>query len=256
MPPKTPVKHGASPESPTAAAAAAVSKAAAAVPASQPKAKADPTAIYFFVPNLIGYARIIFALWSFVVAFDNPNLFLVLYTLSFVLDAADGWAARLLDQCSSFGAILDMFTDRAATSAVIVVISHVVQPTTPTHVFIAALLVFLDVASHFTRMYGSMFSGKQSHKDTSDSIFTLLRIYYSNRNFMGALCVGQEFFYILYYARFFFTDAPAADVINASLYLAAPLCLLKQIVNVQQLADAMYHIAVHDAEIRAARKTK
>jgi CDP-diacylglycerol--inositol 3-phosphatidyltransferase len=245
MPPKTP-KRDASPASPDLAAA----KPVLAVKT------ADPSSIYFFVPNLIGYVRILFALWSFAVAFDSPNLFLILYTLSFVLDAADGWAARLLDQCSSFGAILDMFTDRAATSAVIVVISHVVKPISTTQVFVAAFLVFLDIASHFTRMYGSMFSGKQSHKDTSDSIFSLLRVYYSNRNFMGALCVGQEFFYILYYAQHFFSASPAGDLISLSLYLAAPLCFLKQVVNVQQLVDAMYHIAVHDAEIRASRQKK
>jgi CDP-diacylglycerol--inositol 3-phosphatidyltransferase len=218
--------------------------------------KSSPTSIYFFVPNLIGYARIIFALWSFAIAFDDPNTFLVLYTLSFVLDAADGWAARLLDQCSSFGAILDMFTDRAATSAVIVVISHVVQPISHMQVFVAALLVFLDISSHFTRMYASMFSGKVSHKDTSDSIFSLLRLYYGNRNFMGALCVGQEFFYILYYAQHFFASSSAGHFILYGLYLAGPLCLLKQVVNVQQLVDAMYHIAVHDAELRASKAKK
>ena len=218
--------------------------------------KTDPSSIYFFVPNIIGYLRIIFALWSFWIAFDSPNLFLVLYTLSFVLDAADGWAARLLDQCSAFGAILDMFTDRAATSAVIVVISHVVKPISPIQVFVAALLVFLDVASHFTRMYASMFTGKQSHKDTSDSIFSLLAVYYSNRKFMGALCVGQEFFYILYYAQYFFASSAAGGLISASLYIAAPLCILKQVVNVQQLVDAMYHIAEYDAETRASRQKK
>ena len=40
--------------------------------------------VYFFVPNLIGYARVVMALWSFIIAYDKPELFLVLYTTSFV----------------------------------------------------------------------------------------------------------------------------------------------------------------------------
>eukprot|EP00331_Platyophrya_macrostoma_P020430 CAMPEP_0176474498 /NCGR_PEP_ID=MMETSP0127-20121128/43025_1 /TAXON_ID=938130 /ORGANISM="Platyophrya macrostoma, Strain WH" /LENGTH=223 /DNA_ID=CAMNT_0017869871 /DNA_START=40 /DNA_END=711 /DNA_ORIENTATION=- len=216
--------------------------------------KATTRDIYVFVPNLIGYARIVMALAAFVVAFDYPAAFLVLYSMSFVLDAADGWAARKLGQSSNFGAILDMFTDRAATSAVIVVISHVVTPVARWQVLAGALLVFLDVASHFVRMYASLFGGKTSHKDTSGSIFTLLTLYYSNRNVMGAFCVGQEFAYILYYANFFYGSE--SNAILYALYISVPLCLLKQVVNVQQLLDAMYHIAVQDAELRNSNKKK
>jgi hypothetical protein len=37
------------------------------------------------------------------------------YWLSYFLDAFDGYAARLLDQGTKFGALLDMVTDRFAT---------------------------------------------------------------------------------------------------------------------------------------------
>lgn len=223
-------------------------------PLTKTMAKVTTRDIYFFVPNLIGYARIALALASYVLAFEYPEWFLTFYSLSFVLDAADGWAARKLGQSSSFGAILDMFTDRAATSAAIVVISHVVQPITRTQVLIGASLVFLDVASHFVRMYASMFTGKTSHKDTSDSIFSLLGLYYSNRKVMGAFCVGQEFFYILFYAYYFYSSSAAGTALWASLCVCAPLCFLKQVVNVQQLLDAMYHIAEHDVAQRNTAK--
>lgn len=214
-------------------------------------AKIDPTPIYFFYPNLIGYARIILAFAAFAVGFDCPLTFLICYTLSFVLDAADGWAARKCNQSTMFGTILDMFTDRAATTAVIVVISHVIQ-CGRIGVLIAATLAFLDVASHFTRMYVMSQLQKLSHKDTADSIFTLLRHYYSNRIVMGALCVGQELSYILGYAYFFYSDVPTVGAaLYALLVVMVPLCFLKQVVNVQQLLDAMYHLAVRDAEIRA-----
>lgn len=98
-------------------------------------------------------------------------LFLFLYTTSFVLDAADGMAARALNQCSHFGAILDMLTDRASTGGLVVVLDKVVQPMPYGYTFILATFVFLDVASHFCRMYATLFVRKESHKDVSDSIF-------------------------------------------------------------------------------------
>merc|ERR1711916_318952 len=52
--------------------------------------------VFLYVPNLIGYARIVGMLASFCFAFDRPWLFLGCYWLSFMLDAADGYAARLL----------------------------------------------------------------------------------------------------------------------------------------------------------------
>lgn len=127
--------------------------------------------IAIFVPNLIGYARIALSITSFYVAQDYPLLFLFLYTTSFVLDAADGMAARALNQCSHFGAILDMLTDRASTGGLVVVLDKVIQPMPYIYTFILATFVFLDVASHFCRMYATLFVRKESHKDVSDSIF-------------------------------------------------------------------------------------
>lgn len=223
----------------------------------------SPLPIYFFVPNLIGYSRIFLAFLAFAFAFDSPLLFIGAYTISFVLDAADGMAARAFNQCTQFGTILDMFTDRAATAGLLVVVSHTVVGTAggdglsiigsdfskKVAVLLAAGLVFLDVASHFVRMYVSSILSK-GHKDTSSSIFSLLALYYNNRKVMGAFCVGQEIAYILCYALCFY----AHDYLWYGMYVCAPLCLLKQIVNVQQLLDAMYHVAVLDAESRGKRK--
>ena len=212
-----------------------------------------PVDVTLFVPNIIGYFRIVAAIASFYVAFDYPAWCLGLYTASFIFDAVDGWAARKLNQCSSFGAILDMFSDRAATAALIVIVSHVLGPLTALEAFAASMLVFLDVASHFARMYMSMFLGKGSHKDTDDSIFSLLGLYYSSKPFMGVLCVGQEFCYILLYANKFY-GAEHTWIYGALLATVVP-CLLKQIVNVQQLVDAMWHIAENDA-MEINKKTK
>ncbi|KPA74076.1 CDP-diacylglycerol--inositol 3-phosphatidyltransferase [Leptomonas pyrrhocoris] len=216
------------------------------------KVTAKPSKVFFFVPNLIGYARMMCSIVSYLVARDYPALALVLYTASFVLDAADGMAARALDQCSHFGAILDMLTDRASTAGFLVVLDGVMQPMPYRYTFVLSSLLFLDVASHFCRMYASLFIKKESHKDVSDSIFSLLRIYYSNRRVMGVFCIGQEFAYIFLYA---WTSYKSVAVLNSVLWAAfvacAVPCFLKQIVNLQQLIDGLYHIACVDAVERS-----
>ncbi|KAL7710453.1 CDP-diacylglycerol--inositol 3-phosphatidyltransferase [Lotmaria passim] len=216
------------------------------------KVNAAPSKVFFFVPNLIGYLRMACSIVSYLVARDYPALCLVLYTVSFILDAADGMAARALDQCSHFGAILDMLTDRASTAGFLVVLDGVMQPMPYRYTFALSSLVFLDVASHFCRMYASLFIKKESHKDVSNSIFTLLRIYYSNRRVMGVFCIGQEFAYIFLYAWACYRNVA---VLGSAMWIAfvtcAVPCFLKQVVNVQQLVDGLYHIACVDAVERS-----
>lgn len=84
--------------------------------------------VFLFVPNLIGmrlsatlwssaemtigYTRIILAGASLHFMSYHPNYCTVLYCISCLLDAVDGYAARALGQASKFGAVLDMVTDR------------------------------------------------------------------------------------------------------------------------------------------------
>ena len=220
-------------------------------------------AVYVFVPNLIGYLRIATAVWAFWIARTDPMLTLGLYITSFVLDAADGMAARALDQCSRFGAILDMIIDRAATSAFLVM---VVAVGGPQFAFPVALTIGLDIVSHFARMYTQSVLGASSHKDTSTCHYWFLSKYYSSRTFMGTFCVGQEGFYLwLYWALF---QPELAAPLKQFDVLAVPepqkffgLALLalwagKQLANVQQLLDAMQHLADVDVKDRAAAKAK
>jgi phosphatidylglycerophosphate synthase len=53
--------------------------------------------VIFFVPNIIGYVRIISGVAAFAFTRD-PAIFAGLYTLSQGLDALDGVFARALDQ--------------------------------------------------------------------------------------------------------------------------------------------------------------
>lgn len=79
--------------------------------------------VYLWIPNLIGYGRIVFAFLAFRVAFTQPLLFCAYYALSQLLDAFDGWAARVFSQSSQFGAVLDMVTDRFSTMILCAILS-------------------------------------------------------------------------------------------------------------------------------------
>ncbi|XP_021286126.1 CDP-diacylglycerol--inositol 3-phosphatidyltransferase 1 isoform X2 [Herrania umbratica] len=76
--------------------------------ANKPKPRSRQLSVYLYIPNIIGYIRILLNCYAFARCFSSKRLFAVLYFLSFVCDALDGWCARKFNQASTFGAVLDM----------------------------------------------------------------------------------------------------------------------------------------------------
>ncbi|GMN62225.1 hypothetical protein TIFTF001_031316 [Ficus carica] len=148
--------------------------------------------VYLYIPNIIGYMRVLINCVAFALCFSNKRLFSVLYIFSFVCDGIDGWCARKFNQVSTFGAVLDMITDRISTACLLVILSQVYRPGL---VFLS--LLALDIASHWLQMYSTFLSGKVSHKDVKDSTSWLFKLYYGNRMFMAYCCVACEVLYIL-----------------------------------------------------------
>ena len=70
--------------------------------------------VFLFVPNIIGYVRIVLMIiaFYFMTNADHYLLTVTCYMLSQLLDAFDGHAARMLGQTSKLGAMLDQLTDR------------------------------------------------------------------------------------------------------------------------------------------------
>ncbi|CAA0823654.1 Probable CDP-diacylglycerol--inositol 3-phosphatidyltransferase 2 [Striga hermonthica] len=213
------------------------------------KSRPSTLAVYLYVPNVIGYARIIMNCFAFAICFENKRLFSILYFISFVFDALDGWFARKLNQVSTFGAVLDMVTDRISTACLLVILSQVYRPG-----FIFLSLLALDIASHWLQMYSSFLVGKSSHKDVKDSTSWLFRLYYGNRKFMGYCCVSCEVLYIVLFLLGKNQPENISEVlVNAAMqsWLYFPLLSLtligwaiKQLVNVIQIktaADACIH---------------
>ena len=161
--------------------------------------------VFVYVPNLIGYARVVLASIALAYAFDDVPFALGAYFLSFVCDELDGRFARMFDQCSEFGKLLDMVTDRLATAGLLMVLGTKF----PTWFFTCLALLLLDIASHWLQMYTSVLASRKSHKEVGSNANIILRLYYTNRIFMGVCCVSAE---VLYLCALALSDAKAASV--------------------------------------------
>ncbi|XP_029650920.1 CDP-diacylglycerol--inositol 3-phosphatidyltransferase isoform X1 [Octopus sinensis] len=67
-------------------------------------------AVIFYVPNIIGYVRLLLLFVAFL-WYQNPFWFLLVYSFSAILDGIDGYMARKLNQVSEFGSLLDVVVD-------------------------------------------------------------------------------------------------------------------------------------------------
>mmetsp|Transcript_7775 Transcript_7775/g.14120 ORF Transcript_7775/g.14120 Transcript_7775/m.14120 type:complete len:256 (+) Transcript_7775:69-836(+) len=185
--------------------------------------------IYFHVPNVIGYFRILIGALAFAYS-NNVARFSILYAISFVLDAADGYAARILSQSSEFGALLDMITDRVGTFSLLVMIlqlfisqhstlSSLISssaatinaiprwrepivklsdsfPLSLTFIFLIISLIVLDGISHWMQMLAGVALRSDSHKKATESM--LVRWYYW-RPVLTIVCILNELFLLMIY---------------------------------------------------------
>ncbi|KAG9148158.1 hypothetical protein Leryth_014076 [Lithospermum erythrorhizon] len=213
-------------------------------------AKDELLSVYLYIPN-IGYIRILMNCYAFAICFHDKLLFSLLYFVSFVCDALDGYFARKFNQVSTFGAVLDMVTDRISTACLLVILSQVYRPGLT---FLS--LLALDIGSHWLQMYSTFLVGKVSHKDVKDSSSWLFRLYYGNRIFMCYCCVSCEVLYILLFFLANKQEEVLTDVVmhamRGSLFYSTLLAItlvgwtIKQIVNVIQMKTAADACVLYD----------
>ncbi|CAK9139593.1 unnamed protein product [Ilex paraguariensis] len=156
-----------------------------------------------------------------------------------------------LGSVSTFGAVLDMVTDRISTAGLLVILSQVYRPG-----FTFLSLLALDIASHWLQMYSTFLVGKSTHKDVKDSTNWLFKAYYGNRIFMGYCCIACE---VLYLTLFLLAKNQTESMTNVlmdaakqSLVYSTLLALLlfgwaiKQIVNIIQMKTAADACVLYD----------
>lgn len=208
------------------------------------KQKTTVQDVFRFIPNLIGYVRVFTAIISFLTMKNHPVWTLVIYGISGFLDAFDGYAARKFDQGTRFGAVLDMVTDRCATSSLICYLCVIY----PQYCVVWQLLVSLDLSSHYMHMYAMLSSGSASHKNVGEKS-KLLNLYYTNRTVLFFVCLVNELFYMatyLHYYNFFWMGTFLG-------WVSAPIWLFKQIANLVQLKNAALILAEKDALERSTK---
>ncbi|KAG2224172.1 hypothetical protein INT45_001290 [Circinella minor] len=193
--------------------------------------------VFLFVPNLIASLSLYYMKW-------HPKVCVTLYCISCLLDAVDGNAARYFDQCSKFGAVLDMVTDRCTTTCLLCFLS--IQY--PQWTILFQFLVSLDFSSHYMHMYSSMTAGSTSHKKLSESDYKFLHLYYNSSTVLFIMCAGNElFFVILYFLKFLPEPSEAWYYLLGA---SGIICFAKQFINVVQIVNASKVLATIDKEDR------
>ncbi|KAF2740847.1 hypothetical protein EJ04DRAFT_507836 [Polyplosphaeria fusca] len=153
--------------------------------------------IFLFIPNLIGYSRVVLAFASLYYMPVHPRTCSLLYSVSCLLDALDGLAARRFEQSTKFGAVLDMVTDRCTTACLLVFLASAF----PRWSIVFQGLISLDLASHYMHMYATLSMGgsDQSHKNVDESKGWLMKMYYTNTTVLFTFCALNELFFIALY---------------------------------------------------------
>ncbi|PKI83980.1 Pis1p [Malassezia vespertilionis] len=204
----------------------------------------DTTDVFLFVPNLIGYARVILAAISLYYMRDNPKVCTVLYCVSCMLDAFDGMFARRLDQATKFGAVLDMVTDRCTTSSLLCFLTAAY----PRCALLFQGLITLDFSSHYIHMYTTLVAGSKSHKIPLELQIApllphaMLKAIYADRNGL------------FYHAIFYYIPSLTWPQILGAVTL--PICAMKQAINAVQFWKAAKRLAEIDCEERSQRRAK
>lgn len=131
---------------------------------------------------LKGYSRVVLTVASLYYMPLHPRTCSLLYSVSCLLDALDGYAARYFNQSTTFGAVLDMVTDRCTTACLLVFLSSA----WPRWAIVFQGLICLDMASHYMHMYATLSMGgsSQSHKKVDATRSWVLYQYYTSKVFL------------------------------------------------------------------------
>ena len=199
--------------------------------------------IYLYYANVMDYFRVVLAMFAFYIAKTCPITFVISYFISFILDAFDGMVARAYDQKSKLGATLDMVTDRISTAGLLCVLSGFYREWSTAFVY----LIMLDVGSHWLQTHSGFLVDvhQDNHKNLGEK-WAILRLYYTNRNCLGIVCLGAELYLLLLYIDHFYKFED--PIFKCLLYVCFVIYCYKQLVSIIQIFGASSRIAVWDAK--------
>ncbi|OBT55661.1 hypothetical protein VE04_04893 [Pseudogymnoascus sp. 24MN13] len=206
--------------------------------------------IFLFWPNIIGYVRIVLALGSLYYMPLHPRTCTILYSVSCLLDALDGYAARYFSQSTRFGAVLDMVTDRCTTACLLVFLASAF----PRWSIVFQGLISLDLASHYMHMYATLVMGGagESHKKSTTASSTPGSLQPGNPSHPSAASMSANTLAAgaLELARANKLDSFWPWVLAGASF---PVMAGKQIINVVQLVKASRWLGEGDREERRVK---
>ena len=204
-----------------------------------------PTQVLCYYANIMDYFRVVAAMFAFYISKKNPICFIICYFISFILDAFDGMVARAAHQTSKLGATLDMVTDRISTAGLLAVLSGFYPDYSTCFVY----LIMLDVGSHWLQTHSGFLVNvkNDNHKNLGEKFF-LLKLYYTNRNVLGIVCLGAEVFLLLLYFNHFYPKFMENQIYLCFFYVNFGIYVFKQLISVIQIFGASSRIAVWDAK--------
>ncbi|XP_018644896.1 CDP-diacylglycerol--inositol 3-phosphatidyltransferase [Schistosoma mansoni] len=187
--------------------------------------------VFLFIPNVIGYIRIVLLFQACYFMKTNCELTLLTYIISCLLDAVDGCAARALNQSTKFGAMLDMIVDRCSTMCLLACLIYFY----PSYILLFQFSMIVDIASHWLHLHSSVLSGKSSHKFIDLKANRFLKLYYTNRIILFLMLFGFGLWSIV-------------------IGLTAPIAFLKMLISLIQLHAACVNMASVDELERSQNK--
>jgi len=205
--------------------------------------------VFFYKANIVDYVRLVLLIAAFCVASTHPLAFLILYALSQLMDMLDGMAARAYDECSRFGAVLDMVLDRASDSMFFVQLAVYY----PAYAPVFGGLALLDLCSHWTHMYAAAVRGTH-HKECTNPI---LKFYYT-KAVLTVLCAANEAAWLcLYLIHWGDAAFPYGAVVGKYVaFVALPLAGVKQFISIVQWFDACESLADIDLKEKEEKQGK
>ncbi|CAF1069553.1 unnamed protein product [Adineta ricciae] len=186
----------------------------------------------------------------------HPYISIACYLSSEFLDAVDGHAARILGQCTKFGAMFDMLIDRCSTMCLCFVLAMFY----PKWTFFFQIWTAIDVASHWLHLHAATVKGSVSHKKIDLSGNPILRLYYTSRKVLFVMCAGNELWFSMVYILHF-NEGPTVvscggytvGLWRIILYVVTPIMVLKQIISLIHLYTAALDMAAIDGTERGNR---
>ena len=205
-----------------------------------------------FVPNLIGYGRflLLFLCPVFVYSEQYWYWYTICYAASQLLDVVDGMAARKFDQCSRFGAALDMVCDRTSNALNFFILASV-YPQVSSVFFICFIL---DFGSHFLQFQATALSKAASHKSDNDKANWLVKLYYTNYTIFATTVAGTEVGAVLLFIN---AKMPSLHSNVAWIILVGVFSLImafKMMVNVYQWIGGVERLFAYENQSKSAKE--